>query len=266
MVITAEHIATTIERIGTLCNELRDTNSSALPFVDRLHGVMLASELYDIAGQLDAQREETLSSYFGENSLRQNLQNIVLIEDMQRELSDVCFLVNAENADAYAQKIKDAYSSKQLLSKLPVVEIWHNMAYDAYKNKIKAKKGAKELLKHLKENNIKIAIVTSNSHELIEAGLKNNDLYDYIDLVITADSLSTNKDTPYIFEETARRLDVEPENIIAFDDLCPVIKAINEANIRSVAVYDKRSIKAYGEELMKDTADYYIKDFTEVLA
>ena len=61
MVITAEHIATTIERIGTLCNELRDTNSSALPFVDRLQGVMLASELYDIAGQLDAQREETLS-------------------------------------------------------------------------------------------------------------------------------------------------------------------------------------------------------------
>lgn len=59
MVITAEHIASTIEHIGTLCNELRDTNSSALPFVDRLHGVMLASELYDIAGQLDAQREET---------------------------------------------------------------------------------------------------------------------------------------------------------------------------------------------------------------
>ena len=61
----------------------------------------------------------------------------------------------------------------------------------AYKNKIKAKKGAKELLKHLKENNIKIAIVTSNSHELIEAGLKNNNLYNYIDLglldVINAD-------------------------------------------------------------------------------
>lgn len=147
-----------------------------------------------------------------------------------------------------------------------LVEIWHNMAYESYKNKIKAKKGAKELFDYLKENDIKIAIVTSNSHELIEAGLKNNDLYDYIDLVITADSLNTNKDTPYIFEETARRLDVEPENIIAFDDLCPVIKAINEANIRSVAVYDKRSIKAYGEELMRDTADYFINDFTEVLA
>lgn len=125
MVITAEHIATTIERIGTLCNELRDTNSSALPFVDRLHGVMLVSELYDIAGQLDAQREETLSSYFGENSLRKNLQNIVLIEDMQRELSDVDYLINAENADEYAQKITDAYSSKKLASKLPVIEgVW----------------------------------------------------------------------------------------------------------------------------------------------
>ena len=162
-----------------------------------------------------------------------------------------------------AEFFHEKFNTKETPEEL--VEIWHNMAYDAYKNTVKAKKGAKKLLSHLKDNNVKTAIVTSNSHELIEAGLKNNGLYDYIDLVITADSLNTNKDTPYIFQETARRLDVEPEYIIVFDDLYPVIKAVNDANMRSVAVYDKRSIKAYGEELIRETADYYIKDFTEVL-
>ncbi len=162
-----------------------------------------------------------------------------------------------------AEFFHEKFNTKETPEEL--VEIWHNKAYDAYKNTVKAKKGAKKLLSHLKDNNVKTAIVTSNSHELIEAGLKNNGLYDYIDLVITADSLNTNKDTPYIFQETARRLDVEPEYIIVFDDLYPVIKAVNDANMRSVAVYDKRSIKAYGEELIRETADYYIKDFTEVL-
>ncbi|HAQ52252.1 MAG TPA: HAD family hydrolase [Lachnospiraceae bacterium] len=162
-----------------------------------------------------------------------------------------------------AEFFHENFNTKETPEEL--VEIWHNKAYDAYKNTVKAKKGAKKLLSHLKDNNVKTAIVTSNSHELIEAGLKNNGLYDYIDLVITADSLNTNKDTPYIFQETARRLDVEPEYIIVFDDLYPVIKAVNDANMRSVAVYDKRSIKAYGEELIRETADYYIKDFTEVL-
>lgn len=162
-----------------------------------------------------------------------------------------------------AEFFHEKFNTKETPEEL--VEIWHNMAYNAYKNTVKAKKGAKKLLSHLKDNNVKTAIVTSNSHELIEAGLKNNGLYDYIDLVITADSLNTNKDTPYIFQETARRLDVEPEYIIVFDDLYPVIKAVNDANMRSVAVYDKRSIKAYGEELIRETADYYIKDFTEVL-
>ncbi len=162
-----------------------------------------------------------------------------------------------------AEFFHEKFNTKETPEEL--VEIWHNMAYDAYKKTVKAKKGAKKLLSHLKDNNVKTAIVTSNSHELIEAGLKNNGLYDYIDLVITADSLNTNKDTPYIFQETARRLDVEPEYIIVFDDLYPVIKAVNDANMRSVAVYDKRSIKAYGEELIRETADYYIKDFTEVL-
>lgn len=146
-----------------------------------------------------------------------------------------------------------------------LVVIWHNMAHEEYKHNIKAKNGAYELLKHLKDNSIKLAVVTSNSHELIKAGLSNNNLYDFMDIIVTADELGTNKDSPYIYEETARRLGVSPEEIIAFDDLLPVINAINEANMRSCAVYDKRSLEAYGEELMKDKADYFIKDFTEVL-
>lgn len=125
MVITGKHIASTIERIGNLCNELRDSNSYALPFADKLHGVILASELYDIAGLLDAQRKDNLSSYFGENSLRQNLQNVILIEETQRELKDVALQQTEEDSDSYLLKITKSYSADYLSCKLPIIDrIW----------------------------------------------------------------------------------------------------------------------------------------------
>ena len=50
--------------------------------------------------------------------------------------------------------------------------------------------------------------------------------------------------------------------MVTLDKTC---RTVNGLDINYLEEY-KRSIKAYGEELLRDTADYYIKDFTEVLA
>lgn len=145
-----------------------------------------------------------------------------------------------------------------------LVEIWHNMAFEAYKNDIKLKPGAKEFLEYLKSKNIPIAVCTSNSHELIEAGLKNNGVYELMDLIVTADDLGLSKDSPDIYHEIAKKLNIAPEHCLAFDDIYPAIKAINMANMRSCAIYDKRSSEAYSVDFMKDIANYYINDFRDI--
>lgn len=105
MVVNAEHITSTLSKISDLCGELSDTNSSSLSFGSKLRGVILVAELYDIAKRLNEQREKTLSLYFGDNSLRENLQNIVQIEDIQYELSALDCLLSDENLEEYAEKI-----------------------------------------------------------------------------------------------------------------------------------------------------------------
>lgn len=145
-----------------------------------------------------------------------------------------------------------------------LVTIWHEMAYKAYSEDILLKEGAKEFLNILHSQGTPIAVCTSNSHELVEAGLKNNGVLDIIDLIVTADDLGVSKEEPYIYLEIARKLGVNPTDCIAFDDIYPALNAINMANMRSCGVYDIHSTKTYSEDLLRETADYFIYDFKDI--
>ena len=145
-----------------------------------------------------------------------------------------------------------------------LVKIWHDMAYKAYKYDIKLKEGARELIEYLNAKGIPIAVCTSNSHELVETSLDNHGVLDKIDLILTADDIGKSKEEPDIYIEIAKRLKKAPEHCLAFDDIYPAINAINMANMKSCAIYDEKSVVAYPEELLRETADYYIYNFREV--
>ena len=122
---------------------------------------------------------------------------------------------------------KDKFSLEDSPEQL--VDIWHEMAYMAYSNDIVLKKGAKEYLEYLHSICMPIAVCTSNSHELVEAALKNNGVLDIIDLIVTADDIGKSKEEPDVYLEIARRLGVNPFNCLAFDDINPALNAINMA-------------------------------------
>ena len=145
-----------------------------------------------------------------------------------------------------------------------LVKIWHDMAYKAYREEIVLKEGAKDYLEYLHSINMPIAVCTSNSHELVEAALENNGVLDIIDLIVTADDIGKSKEEPDIYFEIARRLNVDTVNCLAFDDIYPALNAINMANMKSCAVYNEKSVEAYSESLLRDTADYFIYDFKDI--
>ena len=60
-----------------------------------------------------------------------------------------------------------------------IISTWHNMAFYHYSNTIKLKEVVIPYLDSLKKEGIKIALATSNSVELLEATLKNNNIYQY---------------------------------------------------------------------------------------
>ena len=250
MVITTEHIASIIEKIGNLCNELRDSNSSVLPFVDRLLGVILVSELYDIAGQLDEKREENLSSYFGENSLRQKLQNVVLIEETQRDLNDVAFQLTEEDSDNYAQRISKSYSADYLSCRLPIIDrIWGADRICETSGKYRFKRIFHEAHEDLTEPQ-KVANLSENP---VDA--------DY--------NISISKNM--LEHRMAFKLD-EPimanvnDNFV--QSLSKIYNVVNEYSAKDVINELLRALEMLRAVLMRDAQDiYYIRtgNFTEIL-
>ena len=144
-----------------------------------------------------------------------------------------------------------------------IMSTWSAMAFDYYSNIVKLKPGALEYLHKLKSMNIKIALATSNSRPLLEAVLKNNDIYHLFDAITTTDEVARNKNFPDIYLTSAKKLNVNPHNCVVFEDIIAAVKGAQCANMKVVAIYDKHS--EHQTEILKSTAYKYITDYSELL-
>ncbi|GAB6168535.1 HAD family phosphatase [Clostridium carnis] len=144
-----------------------------------------------------------------------------------------------------------------------IMDTWNRMAFDYYSNTIKLKTGAFEFLNKLKENNIKIALATSNSVPLLEATLKNNGIFDLFDAITTTDEANKPKNYPDIYLLSANKLSVKPENCVVFEDIVQAINGAKAAGMKVVAVYDKASESQKDEITL--LADKYINSYSELM-
>lgn len=145
-----------------------------------------------------------------------------------------------------------------------IMDEWNNMAFDEYANNIRLKSGAKEYLSLLKTMGIKVALATSNSIELLEAVLKNNDIYEYFDVITTTNEVSRGKNFPDIYLLSAEKLGVSPEECIVFEDILPAVMGAKAAGMKVVGVNDEYS--EHQRENILSAADYFIykyEDLTE---
>lgn len=170
---------------------------------------------------------------------------------------DICHL-NFQETAAY---FKNRFNIPDSLD--TIMADWHTMAHDAYCTSIKLKKGVKEFLQYLKDSDIKIALATSNSNDLLEAVLKANDIYSYFDAVTTTAEVQRNKEFPDVYLLAAQKLSVAPENCMVFEDLITAIKGAKKGNMKVVGVYDEWNEDQWS--LIKEVSDYAIKDYNELL-
>jgi len=144
-----------------------------------------------------------------------------------------------------------------------ISEDWHDMAFNHYSNNVKLKLGVKDFLNMLKSLKIKIALATSNSIPLLEACLKNNEIYDYFDSITTTDEVSTGKDCPDVYLLAANKLGIHPKDCLVFEDILPAVQGAKAANMKVIAVEDTECLDSK-EDLLK-YADKYIHSFEELL-
>ena len=113
-----------------------------------------------------------------------------------------------------------------------------------------------DLIKEAKDNNIKIAVATSSLKYRAEILLGRIGILDKIDTLVTAEDVKNHKPDPEVFLETAKRINILPEDCVVIEDAMNGIQAANNAKIKSVALVTENHPK---EDFIE--ANYTFSDF-----
>lgn len=91
--------------------------------------------------------------------------------------------------------------------------------------KVPLKDGAMEILEYMKKRGFKLAIASSSSHAQIEKNMRNCGLFDYFDVFVGGDEVTHSKPHPEIFQLSAKKMGIEPEECYVFEDGMNGLKA-----------------------------------------
>lgn len=170
---------------------------------------------------------------------------------------EICHLSFTQTAEYFKNRFSIDDSIEEIMN------TWHNMAYNHYKNNVKLKEGAFDFLKKLKDSNIKIGLATSSSMPLLEATLKSNNIYDFFDAITVTDEVKKSKSNPDIYLLSAKKLNVLPEECMVFEDIIAAVKGAKLAGMKVTGVYDEHS--KHQIELLKEECNNYIYNYNELL-
>lgn len=176
------------------------------------------------------------------------------IDTFQQELEGMGF---TETAAFFKKRFKIEDSLEEIKA------TWISMATEKYCHEVPLKDGVKEFLEYLKEQQIPAAICSSNSIELIKMVLKAHKIDTYFTKMITCCDVAASKPAPDVYLAAAKALMVNPENCLVFEDVPMGILAGKNAGMKVCAVEDGYSNEQIEEK--KKLADYYIKDYNEIL-
>ncbi len=132
-------------------------------------------------------------------------------------------------------------------------------AYLRQISNISVRPGFDDLLETLKENNIHVALATSNTWEVTDKILDIIGLTGEFEIVTTSEEVVLNKPDPEIFTVTADKLGVEREDCLVIEDAGAGVTAARQAGMKVVAIVDEEKITP---ELEK--ADKIVESFSDI--
>lgn len=116
-----------------------------------------------------------------------------------------------------------------------------------------------EVLQTLQEKGYRLALASSTQLDLVERVLRENEIRDYFQVVVSGNQFKRSKPDPEIYQYTAARLGVKEDECLAVEDSTIGITAAHRAGMKIAAVIDNR----YNFD--QSLADYHIARVKEVL-
>ncbi len=111
----------------------------------------------------------------------------------------------------------------------------------------------RKVLDFLIENKQHIALGSASKNAKMI--LEKVNILDKFEVIVDGNDVTKAKPDPEVFLNSANHLNCDPKNCIVFEDAVAGIQAANVANMISIGIGDKETLKE---------ADYVFKDFTEI--
>ena len=137
---------------------------------------------------------------------------------------------------------------------------WLHTTAEAYAQRVMFKPGALAYLRALKRAGVKLAVATANREALFEPPLRRFGAMELFDAVCTSAEVGdAAKDDGVLFRLAARRLNVDPEDCVVFEDAVPGVMAGKAAGMKVVCVTFTRP----REVLLDAGADMVVNSYRE---
>ena len=127
--------------------------------------------------------------------------------------------------------------------------------------KLPMKKGVKDILEYLKENNKKIALASSARKETVEKELRDAGIYSFFDEIVTGDMVNRSKPEPDIFLKACEAVGVKPDRAYAIEDSYNGIRAAFRGGLKPIMVPDLLE----ADDEMKKLSDKVLNDLNAVI-
>lgn len=147
--------------------------------------------------------------------------------------------VGMTNPEMWA-RLKENYKIKHSVEEL--IQLQMDMKLNILENRDeKPISGVVNLLKSLKDNNIKIALASSSPKLFIMAVLKKFNIEDYFLKILSGEEVKKGKPEPDIYIEASKMLNVNPENCLVIEDSRNGVKAAKCAGMKCIGFINENS-------------------------
>ncbi len=130
-----------------------------------------------------------------------------------------------------------------------------------YEERVPLKNGVREYLMEFHERKLPMMVATAGERKMVEAAFKRLGIASLFEGIMTCTEMGVDKRSPDVFLGAALQMDLEPSEVLVFEDAYHAIQTAKKAGFSVVAVYDKSS----DNNLKKiwEAADIYLPEFAD---
>lgn len=184
-----------------------------------------------------------------------------------------CEAFKNHGASSDPKVIKSVVGLDNVIAKKILAEAYQEYGIDAIRKEkednffsyieefgVPLKKGCFEVLEYVL-GKYKVALATSTPSNIASHNIKKAGISKYFDAIVTGEMVQKGKPNPEIFLTAAKKLNLNPQEVIVVEDSKHGIKAAHDGGFISVLIPDQIEV----DEEMRENSNYIFKDLCELI-